>query len=375
MQPGGQPVRQISNLQILRAAAALMVAFGHAQHDALVQSLNLGAGFERVHTLPWGAGVDLFFVISGFILVYASERVFGRSGGRADFLSRRIARIVPLYWLFLSLYIGLVVQAALGNTRAMPAFVDIVASFGFWPTDAFGDGIPRPLLTLGWTLNYEMFFYVTLAVFVGLPRVGAVLGTSLVLLTLVGLGELLSPTSAALYFWTRPIILEFCFGMGLALLLRGGVSLGPTCRCALVLLALAILFVDPLRSSQQALDWTTPNDFSRLLSWGVPAALIVAATILGPQNRPSPVTRAGVALGDASFALYLVHPFVIVGIRKLWLLSELHLRLGLWSMVVTSLILSCVAAILIHHSVERPLTEWAQRVFQPRRSQRVAASA
>ena len=359
-------MQQISHLQILRAVAALMVAFGHAQHDALIQSLKHGTGFERVHALPWGAGVDLFFVISGFIMVYASERLYGREGAGVDFLSRRLARIVPLYWLFLSLYIGLIAHAAWVGTRAFPDPADIVASYAFWPTDAFGDGIPRPLLTLGWTLNYEMFFYLTFALFVGFSRTRAVLATSLLLLGVVGLGAVLQPTSAALFFWTRPIVLEFSLGMGLAVLLRSGVSLALPVRAALILAAVAILVVDPLRSSQQAIDWTTPNDLERLLSWGVPAALVVAAAVLGPQGRSWAPTRAGVALGDASYALYLLHPFVIFGFRKVWLLAGLDAKLGLWPMIAVSLILSSLAAILIHRLLERPLTEGLQDRFRAR---------
>lgn len=367
-------MRQISHLQILRAVAALMVAFGHAQHDALVQSLKLEAGFERLHALPWGAGVDLFFVISGFIMVYASERLYGREGANIAFLGRRLARIVPLYWLFLSLYVGLMAQAVWAGTRAFPAAVDVVASYAFWPTDAFADGIPRPLLTLGWTLNYEMFFYVVFALFVGLSRSRAVLWTSLVLLGLVGLGTVFRPGSPALFFWTRPIVLEFCFGMGIAILLRSGVVLRLPLRLALILAATAILAFDPLGSSQQAIDWTTPNDVPRLLGWGIPAALVVAGAVLGPQARPSNLFRAGIALGDASYALYLVHPFVIFGFRKIWLLAGLQAQLGLWPMVVAALTLSCLAALLVHRLVERPLTEYVQDRVRARAPPRVASA-
>ena len=90
---------QIAVLQVLRAVAALTVVFGHAQHDALVSAMRAGQAFTRNHALPWGAGVDLFFVISGFIMVHASERLFGREGAARAFMLRRLIRIVPLYWL------------------------------------------------------------------------------------------------------------------------------------------------------------------------------------------------------------------------------------------------------------------------------------
>ena len=368
-------MRQISNLQILRAVAALTVAFGHAQHDALVQSLKLGTGFERNYALPWGAGVDLFFVISGFIMVYASERLFGQPGAAREFLGRRIARIVPLYWMFFGAYLVLIAQAVWAGTRALPAPVDTLASFAFWPTDAFADGIPRPILTLGWTLNYEMFFYVVFAASIALPREKAVLCVSLVLAGLVALGAAFPPSTAATFFWTRPIVLEFAFGMGLALLGRGGVSLSRPLRGALIAAAVAILVADPLRSSEQAIDWTTPNDLPRVLGWGIPAALVVAAAALGPQLRSSWLQRGAVALGDASYALYLVHPFAIFGFRKLWFAAGIGAQGGiLWLMVAVSLSLSCVAALGVHRWVEKPVTTWAQSILRRRAGPRAASA-
>lgn len=361
-------MNQIVPIQILRGVAALTVAFGHAQHDAKVQSLKLGGDFERIFTLPWGAGVDLFFVISGFIMVYSSERLFARPEAASHFLGRRLVRIAPLYWLFTGLYLALLIRAAATEGKVLPAPADILASFAFWPTDAFGDGIPRPILTLGWTLNYEMFFYGLFALFIGFARGRAVLGVAGVLGALVLLGMLVpsgpqGPLGAAAFFWTRPILLEFAFGMGLALLLRSGVGLSAPARGALVAVAVGALMWDAMGSGHQVLDWTTPNDVLRVLGWGVPAALLVAAAALGPRRLAGPGgagTRVAAGLGDASYALYLSHPFVIFGFRKVWVAAGLHDRLGFWPMLAVSLVLACLVALLVHHLVERPLTTWLQ---------------
>ncbi|GJD89796.1 hypothetical protein BHAOGJBA_3328 [Methylobacterium hispanicum] len=368
-------MNQIVPIQILRGVAALTVAFGHAQHDAKVQSLKLGGDFERIFTLPWGAGVDLFFVISGFIMVYSSERLFARPEAAGHFLGRRLVRIVPLYWLFTGLYLALLIRAAATEGKVLPATADILASFAFWPTDAFGDGIPRPILTLGWTLNYEMFFYGVFALFIGFARGRAVLGVAGVLAALVLLGALVpaglpGPLGAAAFFWTRPILIEFALGMGLALLLRASVRLSAPACGALVAAAVATLAWDPMGSGHQALDWTTPNDVLRVVGWGVPAALLVAAAALGPRWRRAGSgglgTRLAARLGDASYALYLSHPFVIFGFRKAWVAAGLHDRLGYWPMLAASLVLACAVALLFHHLVEKPLTTWLQARTAPR---------
>lgn len=360
-------MKQIASVQILRGLAALMVVFGHAQHDALIQSLKLGTSFERVHLLPWGAGVDLFFIISGFIMVYASEGLFGRPGAPAEFFGRRIARITPLYWGFTALYVVFLVTSFSSDSKPLPGIPDIVASFAFWPTIAAGEDIPLPVLKLGWTLNYEMFFYVLFAAFVGLRRERAVVTVGLILAAVVVLGAMTQPSAAAPFFWTRPIVLEFALGMGIALLLRRGVTVSSGVRGLLLAGGLAILVSDPMRSAYQSIDWTTPNDGWRVLGWGMPAAFIVAAAVLGPQGRPSWLTQAGVALGDASYALYLSHPFVIFGVRKAWLMAGLKETGALWLMVVTVLVVSCVVALAVHWFLERPLTRLIQHLLVARR--------
>ncbi|KQP21899.1 hypothetical protein ASF27_15140 [Methylobacterium sp. Leaf102] len=353
-------MKQIVSVQVLRGLAALMVVFGHAQHHAFVQSGKLGGSFERVHLLPWGAGVDIFFVISGFIMVYASEKLFGRQGAASEFLGRRVARIVPLYWIFTALYVAVVSIGLAGTTKEAAGPATILASFGFWPAFAPGQSVPLPVLELGWTLNYEMFFYLLFAVFIGLRRERAVMAAAATLGALVVVGLVMQPSAAAPFFWTRPIILEFGFGMGLALLLRNGVLLSGLARSVLLAGGFAILFVDPIDSAHQAMGWTTPNDIARVIGWGLPAALIVAAAVLGRQAGPSPLARLGLLLGDASYVLYLSHPFVIVGTRKAAQAAGLEQPSTLWPIVAVTLVASCVVAVMIHRWIERPVTGFVQ---------------
>lgn len=362
-------MKQIVSVQLLRGLAALMVVFGHAQHDALLQSMKLGLAFERSHWLPWGAGVDLFFVISGFIMVYASESLFGRKGAPGDFLGRRVARIVPLYWTFTALYVLLLVIGLAGANKDFPGLAAILASFAFWPAYAAGQDVPLPVLELGWTLNYEMFFYVLFAACIGLRRERAVMAVGAVLAALVVAGHLAQPAAAAPFFWTRPIVLEFGLGMGVALLLRNGVRLSPLVRVVLLAGAFGILFADPIQSARQAVDWTTPNDGWRVIGWGLPAAFIVAAAVLGPQPGMVRLAGPGVLLGDASYALYLSHPFVIVGIRKAGQILGLPGLVGLWPMVFATLVVSCLVAVAVHHFLERPVTRFVQGLLtRPRPS-------
>jgi exopolysaccharide production protein ExoZ len=151
-------------------------------------------------------------VISGFLMVYSCERLFGRPWASAQFFKRRLVRIVPLYWLATT---GLVLLLApFAGTKA------VIASLLFWPYPAGG----APLLNVGWTLNIEMFFYLVFRVtLLAKSRVAVTAAVSIFLLGFAWLG----PTSGALAYFSNPIITEFVFGMIIALAYRADIRLPP----------------------------------------------------------------------------------------------------------------------------------------------------
>jgi exopolysaccharide production protein ExoZ len=96
---------QIRSIQVLRAVAALLVAFGHLQAESVTMAAAASSGYRPILLDLTGAGVDLFFIISGFVMVYASRDLFERAGGGQLFLRRRVARIVPLYWAVTTVFL------------------------------------------------------------------------------------------------------------------------------------------------------------------------------------------------------------------------------------------------------------------------------
>src|SRR3954466_15061942 len=135
-----------------------MVVFAHAQSDTAFQAARIGAGFARDGTLPWVAGVDLFFVTSGFIMVHASRGLFAAPGGARLFLTRRLIRIAPLYWMITAISLVILAAAAGLGKAAFPPLGEILGSFAFAPYENARHEM-RPIAGQGWTLNYEMFFY------------------------------------------------------------------------------------------------------------------------------------------------------------------------------------------------------------------------
>ena len=214
---------KIEAVQALRAVAALSIAILHVLHDAI--DLDPSGMIGRWHNaLPWDAGVDLFFVISGFVMVYASTDLFGRRDGAALFMARRLIRIVPLYWAATTLFLLITLTARSVVTEGAGSLANILMSYAFLPSRG-ADGAIQPIYSLGWTLNYEMFFYVVFAAFIWQVRHRALILVTLTLGAAIAVHPLIPADATALVFWTDPIVAEFLFGMAIAALATTGIGL------------------------------------------------------------------------------------------------------------------------------------------------------
>jgi peptidoglycan/LPS O-acetylase OafA/YrhL len=337
---------RLHGLQALRFLAALLVVLGHCQHE-IVNALGKGAApIWRAVPFDWGVGVDIFFVISGFIMWHLMQDSFGKPGESLLFLRRRLSRIAPIYWLGTTI----IAAAMLPAFAAAEAVPFALASYFFvpWPHPD-GRGL-FPVLSLGWTLNYEMMFYCVFALALKFPRH---LGLSLIVAVFAALfavAQFAPPAAFMLKFWGSPIIFEFLLGIGVAALYRRWGQLLSSTAAATTALAgtlLAIVFY-------QTGAYT---HVSRVVTGGIPAVLIVAAVVCGPSlPTRSRWARMLVLGGDASYALYLVHPFALKAV------AAVAARLGLWAVTpvipVAGMIVAAVAAsVLIFRYLEKPVLD------------------
>lgn len=341
---------RIGSVQALRAFAALSVAILHVLHDA--SPLDPTGLIQRWHdALPWESGVDLFFLISGFVMVYASADLFGRRGSPATFMARRVIRIVPLYWAATTLFIVVALASPGSVSQADLSLSHVVMSYSFLPS-VRPDGSIQPIYSLGWTLNYEMFFYLVFAACIALPRRRALAAVALFLGSAVALHPLVPPQATVLVFWTDARLLEFLLGMAVAVVAAKGVAFPSPIRAALALIALTLL-IAMHRSGVGGDPMTT----------GAPLSLLLAAAVLG---RPVRVPGALLLLGDASYSLYLVHPFAMRPVGLIW--HHLHLTGPILASLYagTALLLGVVGAVAVHLWFERPVGAWL-RSRLPRR--------
>jgi peptidoglycan/LPS O-acetylase OafA/YrhL len=327
---------RLDSVQMLRAIAAVAVVTHH---------ISLFANGQ------WG--VDLFFVISGFIMCY----VTADSGRR--FFAKRIIRVVPLYWAgTLAVFcVALVWPQMLHNTTA--SIPDLVKSMLFIPFKK-GDRI-NPVLFLGWTLNYEMLFYLLFAASMSVSHRYRALVCSALLLAVAVLGQLVHFDSVPLRFWSRPIILEFAFGMACyTLLMRtavgGSRSRTPAARAAWTVAGGLFLACLPV-ATHLAASQDPP------VRWGILAALGFYCIVYGLWGVKLP--RAPVLLGDASYSLYLFHPYLIQIFTKI--LGAFEGR-GLYAycMTLVVILLCCGIAVVSYQYLEKPASEFLRRRFVDR---------
>ncbi len=341
------------SVQILRAIAASMVVLYHVQIDLIA---TFGATPGLPDLTVGAAGVDIFFVISGFIMVHVSDRQFGRPDAWRTFLLRRLIRICPLYWAVTTFHVIVSRMAPDLFSTAFPAGL-VIASYLFWPAER-PDGLVTPVVAQGWTLNFEMLFYLLLAASLSAPRRQAVLVSCLTLVALVLAGEV-TTLPFPLSYWSHSIILGFAAGLLLGLAYQEGLRLNWLTRAALVLAGvLAYLAVLP-EHGEEILD----SGARSFLLWGGPATLIVAGAVLGePAAKPAGPSRLLSVLGDASYALYLTHHIPIRGVRRIAAWAALDPLALPWLYTAAVLAVAILLALVVLVTFDRPVAAFLRRL-------------
>jgi exopolysaccharide production protein ExoZ len=321
-------------IQALRILAACLVVFTHSTYYA----------FERLdkHFFVWerGArGVDIFFVVSGFVMIYSSKKLFASPGGWKIFAEHRLVRIVPLYWLVTTLKVFILLLTAGFALHAKLSPATAACSYFFLPARNL-DGKIEPLVGVGWTLNFEMLFYFlfTFALFLRI-NVFKFVGS---ILTLLSIGACFRhPGWPPITFYLNSIALEFFLGMLVAKACINGIYFPR--KAALWLLACGFVFL---------LVPAHGGNLPTALTSGVPASLIVWSTAsLGKLENYIP--RAVLYLGDASYSIYLIHPFVCP--LPPTILSRLNIDFP-WLSVLLSVALGIGVGCILHQFIELPMT-------------------
>jgi exopolysaccharide production protein ExoZ len=309
--------KTLTNIQALRAFAALNVVFFHViaaskSYDCPVYFFDFLEG--------WGHnGVDLFFVISGFVMVYIQRL---KKKTPYAFFRDRVVRIIPTYWLLSTLLVGLLL-AMPSLFRNMEFSVNwAFASFLFLSTVLVQS---PPILYVGWTIEYEMFFYFVFATSLFLKPFSKSLAITISIIVLV-----------VIFFGANSILLEFIFGMIVGC---GFFHITPSYRVAQVSL---IFGIAAFLLSLWFKDWGT----NRVVIFGLPSMFIVFGCINLSQVKTSILTK----LGDASYSIYLVQVFTIPAFYKV--ATKINLFSNNDLLALFCLLLSTLTGLFVYQTFE-----------------------
>ena len=351
-------------LHLLRAFAVLLVVLDHACL-AISERIPVSSLYVQLAWLAGFLGVTIFFTISGYIMMETTAAQPASVTNANQFFRRRLLRIVPMYYLATALSLAV----ALGHGPLAASGLDrtaIAGSLLFIPV-ANARGAMEPLLAQGWTLNYEMLFYLLVACSLLLRPRARPLALAGLIVGCVGAAALAErwgyQLGPILRFWAAPIALNFVFGVLLAAYGRRRAGTGsPWLALALVAGSSVCLLGAVIVASRQ------PGGYVVVFDWKLDVAMYAASALscwlCTRTNTPLPnaglrgaVARLGVLLGDASYTTYLLHLFVIAVVVRLCLSAGV----GMGAAMVASVLGAFAATVCVHRVVERPLLAWLRR--------------
>ena len=318
---------KIDSIQVLRFFAAFSVMMVH------LPVFEFGI---------WG--VDIFFVISGFIMMYVTEN------NEKFFLLKRIFRIVPLYWILtLGVFVlAIFIPEVLNNTTANIAH--LIKSLFFIPFDKNGTG-HFPILFLGWTLNFEVIFYFLFSLSLVFFKENRMIACSIFIIIFLVFNKVFSEKNFIFETYANDIFIEFIFGMILFTIwkrYKNKISTNLTNHFICLTILLVSIFI---------LNY---YNFSRSISYGLPSLILAIYFLFFLNHLKFP--KILVSLGDASYCIYLLHPYVIQFFYKILEINEYDIIIELVFTLIISIIVFIIS-LLIYKFIEFPINGSLRKKF------------
>lgn len=334
----------IYSIQYLRGVAALLVVFHHASGYLSKYS----EGLVKLDVEIGGSGVDLFFIISGFVIFFIADK---SNKTISHFLKDRIIRVVPMYWVYTCIMVILVIliPEMIYNTTTFEA-LHVFKSLFFIPS--YHPGLKNqiwPILAQGWTLIYEMFFYCifSMILFITSKPLTRLILLLVMLTSFVILGKLFQSTNPFFVTYTSTLLFEFFGGAIIGYLFIKNKL--PHTFFSILIIALGVF---GFLSSYFHFGWGE----SRVREWGIPSGLIVFGLVSLEKRHKVPISNTFILLGNSSYSLYLSHLLTLDIFGLLWVQVNIDTAYFHLMMFFLSITLSIVVGILSYRLVEKPLT-------------------
>lgn len=333
---------ELRSIQFLRFIAATIVVFGHST-GAIPNSV---ASVQKFIGLG-ASGVSIFFVISGFVMFHTSFGEHRRAFSAKEFLTRRIARIYPIYMLYCALYLSF--YQLFGEPQRLSG-AEIGGSLLLLP------GYSSSIIGPGWTLSFEMYFYICFAIFMSIGMRAGLVSMTIFFVAAIALRAVVIANDPVVHLLTNPLLIEFLLGAWIAYFIKAV----PKMSSALGYIAVSIALV----------GFTVGIYFGytrwpALLVWGFPSGFLIGGLVILERNNTATwIVRKLAPLGDSSYSLYLLH---ILLIDLFFITVAGHFDVSGIAPVPLALLVTFLCGMVAHgayYCVERHLTVAAQNMMR-----------
>lgn len=348
-------MKKILNIQALRGVAVISVVLFHL---AVIEKKYGGTKTFLPDFFNFGMfGVDLFFVISGFVMIAITRGRYQNTKQAIRFLYHRVSRIYPTYWVYslLVLVIFLLRPSLVNSSQGNQ--VDILASFLLLPSETL------PLVMVGWTLIHEMYFYLVffliLLTFAEKHVIKALLMWAAIVVLFNASLESGNPYTQLIF---HPLTIEFISGCFIAIVFYSAKRL--FLKNSFLLTVALISVVAAIYGHilyQQYYGYTDPQGWWRILIFGVPAMLLVFCFVHAEVNGFI-IHASLIKIGDASYSIYLSHILTLSAVGRVWSVFSSDSLYDNYLIVPVLFILAIIVGMFSYRYVEKPLLSYCRSV-------------
>lgn len=333
--------KNLQLIQVLRGIAALLVVFFHATSNAKV-ILNKNFCFNF---FSFGnAGVDIFFVLSGFIITYTSYNAIKKQVNFLPFLRRRFVRIFPTYWIIISLFLLVqIIFPAYYKTHYHFTALNFFSTYFLLPGHTMINGV-------SWTLSFEIFFYLLFSFAFLISNKKVLFFLAVIFSLIIILFSVFNPQPANQYlgFILFPMNIEFFMGIAAAIIVR---HITMKYYVSLIVLGTLLFLISGIFTDNNY--YLLPDPLNRVILFGIPSFLIIIGVVKCELVKKIKTHNFFLYLGEASYSLYLIHLPVIVAFYRIISKAGIQNNSLFHFLVFFVIGLICLFSILFYHLVEK----------------------
>ena len=338
----------LRSIQLMRGIACILVALMH-----ITRTFNETYGGHLLGNIFnfGGCGVDIFFVLSGFIITYSNQNYIGKTENTVTFLKKRAIRIFPIYWIIVIFFLSLqLLFPSFYKTQFHFSLGNLLYTFFLLPNHQMINGV-------SWSLTNELFFYFIFSFAFLIPKVKhtfLLLGCYLSVLIVFNLIPFHSfPAFNRSGFTTLvlfPMNIEFLLGILVVIFLKRF----PLKWCRPFIFTAIGLFIisATLYNFNQGFF---QNNFNRVLVFGVPSFLLILGIVKYELVLNINLHNFLLQIGNASYSIYLIHLPIVVAFFKVIKKLPINNHLPLVGLSCLLLIMVCLVGMALYKYIESPV--------------------